>query len=136
MAQTQVSFFQDGVERVRETVGSIESELARVQKSTLKDLRSRRRRLERQWTSSRKDLEKRTRRLRRDLEKNATVKQALELPRWAVHQLEQGVDGVLGVLQIASKSDLERIDRKLTQLGRKLREIDQSKRRTASRRSR
>jgi hypothetical protein len=127
MAQAQVSFFQDGVDRVRETVDSIEHEFARVQKDLQKDLRSRRRRLEKQLNASRRDFEKRRKRIRRDLQKNPTLKQVEDLRKRATDQIEQGVDGVLALFQIASKSDVERIDRKLTQLNRRLRELDSKK---------
>ena len=39
------------------------------------------------------------------------------------------VDRVLGALQIATKNDLDRIDRKLTVLTRKLKELDRGGRR-------
>jgi hypothetical protein len=39
----------------------------------------------------------------------------------------RGVDLVLGALQIASKQDLDRIDRKLGQVSRKLREMERSR---------
>ncbi len=129
MAQ-QVSFFQDGVERVRETVESIEGEFTRVQRDLQKDLRSRRRSLERQLNASRKDLQKRTRRLRRDLGRNPALRQVDDLRKRATDQIEQSVDGVLALFQIASKSDVQRIDRKLTQLNRRLRELNTRKRQT------
>jgi hypothetical protein len=133
MPQAQVSFFQDGVERVRETVDSIEHEISRVQKELQKELRSRRRSLEKQLNASRRDLEKRTKRIRRDFQKNPTLKQVEGLRRRASQQIEQSVDGVLALFQIASKSDVERIDRKITQLNRRLRELDAKKRRAPRR---
>ena len=129
MAQQQVSFFQDGVDRLREAVGSIEDEFERVQK----DLRKRRRSLERQVNTGRRDLERRAKRFQRDLSRNDTVKQVENLRKRAGQQLEQSIDGVLSLLQIASKSDVQRIDRKISQLNKRLREIDGKKKRANGR---
>jgi hypothetical protein len=41
--------------------------------------------------------------------------------------LERGVDAVLGVFQIASKSDLDRIDKKLGQMSRRLKEMERTR---------
>jgi hypothetical protein len=124
-----VSFFQDGVDRVRESVGSLESEFSRVQRDLQKDLSSGRRSLEKKLDTSRKDL---TKRLGKDLRKNPTLQQVGGLRRRATDQIEQGVDGVLALFQIASKADVQRIDRKLTQLNRRLQDLD-TKKRTAPR---
>ena len=129
MAQQQVSFFQDGVDRLREAVGSIEDEFERVQK----DLRKRRRSLEKQVNTGRRDLERRAKRFQRDLSRNDTVKQVENLRKRAGQQLEQSIDGVLSLLQIASKSDVQRIDRKISQLNKRLRELDGKKRRANGR---
>jgi len=120
----QASLLQDGVDRFRTAFGSIEDEIQRVQK----DLRARRRSLEKQLNASRRDLERRTRRLRSDLSKNTTVKQLESLRKNATQQIEQSVDGVLSALQIASKTDVQRIDRKISQLNRKLRALDGKRR--------
>jgi polyhydroxyalkanoate synthesis regulator phasin len=45
----------------------------------------------------------------------------------ATKQYESGVEAFLSALQIASKSDVQRIDRKISQLNRKLREMDRPK---------
>ena len=129
MAQQQVSFFQDGVDRLREAVGSIEDEFERVQK----DLRKRRRSIEKQVNTGRRDLERRAKRFQRDLSRNDTVKQVESLRKRAGQQLEQSIDGVLSLLQIASKSDVQRIDRKISQLNKRLRELDGKKRRANGR---
>ena len=45
----------------------------------------------------------------------------------AERAIERSVDTFLGALQIASKSDLERIDKKLGQVSRKLKEIERAR---------
>ena len=123
------NILREGVDRFREAFGSIEDELERVQK----DLRGRRKSFEKQIDSSRRDFERRSRKLRTELRKNETVKQLEDLRKRATRQIEQSVDGVLAALQIASKSDLERIDRKITQLNKKLKDIDGTKKRANGR---
>ena len=123
----EVSIVQQGVDRFRDAVGSLEDEFQRVQKQ----VRARRKKLEKSLESRRKDIEKRTRKLRRDIERSEPVKRLEALRRDAGKQLEQGVVDVLGALQIASKHDVQRIDRKISQLNKKLKEMERAKRSTA-----
>ena len=133
MAQTTI--LQDGVERVREAFGSIEDEVTRVQKQMRsrrakleKQLASRRKQLNKRLETRRKDFEKRTQKLRSELEKNPAVKRLEALRQEAARQIARGVNDVLSALRIASKSDVQRIDRKISQLNRKLKEMDRAKR--------
>lgn len=119
----QSSIVQEGVDRVRAAFGTLEEEFERVQRR----LRARRRDLEKQLRSGRKDLEKRTRKLRSEVLSSSAVKRIDTLRKDAQRQLEDGVGNLLGVFQIASKSDVERIDRKISQLNRKLREIEEAR---------
>ena len=41
----------------------------------------------------------------------------------AVKQIEQGVSDVLSALQIASRSDLQRVDRKISALSKQVKEM-------------
>ena len=135
MAEQHAHPVQEGIDRFREVFGSVESELERVQK----DLRARRRLLEKRFDAGRKDIEKRldagrkdfgkrARKARRELRKNPAFKRLDNLRRVATRQLEQGAESLLSALQIASRSDVERIDRKLNQLGRKLKELERTRR--------
>ena len=122
------SFVQDGVDRFNDAVRSLDAEFQRVQKQ----LRSRRRSFEKRITGGRRDFERRTRkqvkRLRTELRKNPVVKRAQSLQDDVSRQIEDSVDRLLGVLQIASKNDFERLDRKLSQLNRKLKELERARR--------
>ena len=122
MAQ-QASIVQEGVDRVRAAFGSLEDEFERVQRQ----LRARRRNLERQLRSGRKDLEKRTRKLRSEVLGSTALKRLATLREDVQQQVEDRVDGLLRVLQVATRTDVERIDRKLSQLSRKLREIEEAR---------
>ncbi len=124
----QVSFVQEGVDRFNAAIERIDEARLRLQKQ----LRTQRKSFEKQITSGRRDFEKRTRkqvkRLRTELRRYPLVKRAEQLQVDARQQIEEGVDRVLGVFQIASKSDLVRIDRKLDRISRKLKDIEQPRR--------
>ena len=131
----QESIVQEGIHRFRGAFDSIEEGVERVQK----DLKARRRLIEKRvdagrkdvekrFDAGRKDIDKRARKLRKDLRKDPRVKKLEGWRREATRQLEQGFDGILSALQIASKGDVQRIDRKLTQLNRKLKEIERARR--------
>lgn len=107
------SVVEDGIARVRAAVGSVDREWKQVQKRAAQ----RRRSLER-------EAEKRIERLAAQLQRSPLVERAQALRESAQQQIEAGVETVLGALQIASKSDLQRIDRKLSQLVKKLREME------------
>ncbi len=105
----------------------IDEEVQRVQK----ELRTRRRRIEKQITSGRKSFEKQTRKqvkqLRGDLSRNSVVREIERARDEAARQLEGAFEAVLGAFQIATKGDVERIDRKLTKLNKKLKDIDRAR---------
>lgn len=129
MAQ-QASLVQEGVDRFREAFDSLEFD--RVQKQ----LAQRRKRFEKQLASNRRAWEKRTRkqvkRLRTEIRKNSLVKRLQSLQKDATAQVESRVDQVLSALRIASKRDMDRIDRRLGQIQRKLRDLEQSRSRKAN----
>jgi hypothetical protein len=128
MAQ-QTNFVQGGVDRVRETVSSIESDLEKVQKRMRREFRTRSRSIEKQVATRRRRIERQTerrvKRLQTTLKKNPYVKRAQGVVDDATKQFERGVDSVLEVLNVASRRDLNRIDRKLNQINRKLSGIEQ-----------
>jgi hypothetical protein len=56
------------------------------------------------------------------------VKRLETIRKDATKQFEQGVSTVLNRLQIASKSDLDRIDRKISLINKQMKEIGRRKR--------
>ena len=64
----------------------------------------------------------------KQLRANSLVKRVQALPKNATRQIESGVDGLLSALRIASKADLQRIDRRLGQISRKLKDIERNRR--------
>ena len=128
----QTNFVQDGVDRVRGAFENLDDEFQRVQKQ----IQTRRKSIEKRLDTQRKDLEKRTRkevkRIQKGLRKYPVVKRAESIADDASRQLEQGVDRILATFQIASRHDLDRIDRKLGKINRKLREIEKAGKTTGS----
>ena len=109
----QTSFVAESIDRVQEAFQSVGDEFERLQG---------------QFDDRRKDFggqtQKRVKELQRDLRKQPLFKRAEAIRRDASKQITQGIDGILSTLQIASTSDMSKIDRKLTTLGKKIKEIE------------
>ena len=116
----QASVVQDGVEQVREAVRVVDQGFRRIQKQ----VETRRRRLAKELTSRRRVIERRAQqelgRIQKQLQKQPIVKRAEAFRVDATERLERGVSSFLDALPIATKGDVERIDRKVDALGRKL----------------
>jgi len=122
----QANVVQDGVDQVREAVRRVDQGFRRIQKQ----VETRRRRLAKEVTSRRHLLEKRAQRelgrIQKQLQKQPIVKRAEAFRADASERIERGVSTFLDVLPIATKSDVERIDRKVSALGRKLKEMEKA----------
>lgn len=122
----QASVVQDSVDQVRQAVRRVDQGFRRIQKQ----VETRRRRLAKEVTSRRHLLEKRAQRelgrIQKQLQKQPIVKRAEALRADASERIERGVSTFLDVLPIATKSDVERIDRKVSALGRKLKEMERA----------
>ncbi len=94
------------------TVENIERELGKLQKQLL----SGRRELEKRIEKGRKQLVS-------DVQKNPAFKRAVALRKDAEKQIETGVENMLSAFQIASKRDVDRIDRRLKTINKKLTDI-------------
>jgi hypothetical protein len=123
----QTSFVREGFGRVSSAFERLDEEFQRVQR----EIQKRRKTFERQLASGRRDIERRTRRqvqrLRTELRRLPLARRVERLRAGAERAFDRGVDTFLGALQIASKNDLERIDRKLGQMSRKLKEIERTR---------
>jgi len=110
--------------RINEAVQFIDDEFQRVQK----ELSARRKSLEKEFATRRKTVERRTRkelkRIQSELKKNPIVKRADAVRKDVTKQVETRVDSLLGLMQIASRSDVQRINKKLTTLNRRLKTIE------------
>ncbi len=118
--------------RIDEAVQFFDDEFQRIQK----ELSARRKSLEREFTSKRKTVEKRTRkelkRIQSELKKNPIVKRADAVRKDVTKQVETRVDTLLARMQIASRSDMQRINKTLTALNRRLKAIEDSRKTNGS----
>ncbi len=118
--------------RINEAVRFFDDEFQRIQK----ELSARRKSLGKEFATKRKIVEKRTRkelkRIQSELKKNPIVKRAGAVRKDVTKQVETRVDALLGLMQVASKSDVQRIDKKLTLLNRRLKAIESSRKTNGS----
>ncbi|NNL65041.1 MAG: hypothetical protein HKP30_02245 [Myxococcales bacterium] len=130
MAQAQ-SLVDQGVDRVQDALKSADKEFQKIQRQ----VKTQRRTIERRVENQRKNIEKTAKKQIKTFEKTAQkqietirkndlVKRLEELRGDVQEQLEAGVEQVLSVLQIASKSDIQRVDRKLNRISKKLKELE------------
>lgn len=125
MAQS-ANLVQGGFDRLQSAVDQLDRQVRKVQK----DLRSRARDVEKRFDRERKRFEARARRgadrARAELRGTPVIQRADAFRKDVSKRLERGVEDVLGTLGVASQADLRRIDRKLGQLNRKLRELEKA----------
>ena len=112
--------------RINEAVQFVDDEFQRIQK----ELKARRKSVEREFATKRKTVEKRTRkelrRIQTELKKNPIVKRADEVRKDVGKRVETRVEALLGLMQVAAKSDMQRLNKKLTALNRRLKAIEDS----------
>jgi hypothetical protein len=125
MAQ-QASVVRDGVDQLRTAVRRFDRQFRKIQRQ----VETRRKQLGREVVTRRKAIEKRAQRelarFQRELQRRPLVKRAESIRADATRQIERGVASFLGVLPIATRGELERIDKKLAGLSRKLRELEKA----------
>jgi hypothetical protein len=94
----------------------------------LKDMERDWKRLQRRADQGRKQFEQRAqkqvKRIQAELRKSPLVKRAEELRKDAGVRIETQIESLFGLLRIASASEVSRLERKVDQLNRKLRELE------------
>jgi len=109
----QANIIQDGLDRFETVVKSVERDFRRLQK---------------QADRRRKELEKRAgrqvKRLQTELRNNPLLRRADTLRADAGRVVEERVESLLGTLRIASHAEVERLERKVGQLSRKVRQLE------------
>jgi polyhydroxyalkanoate synthesis regulator phasin len=116
----QANLIQDGIDRVQSAFQSLDKEYRRLQKTADK----RRKEFE-------KRAEKQIRRFQSELRKSPIVKRAEgvrakvgEASGEARQKLTDRLETVLGAMQIATRTEIEKLDRKLALLNKKVRELE------------
>ena len=109
----QPSVIQEGIDRIEDARRSFEKRYKKIQKQADK----RRRELE-------KTAEQRGRQIRDDISNNPIVKRVDGLREGASQRIEEQVEQVLSTFRIATQGEIERLERKVAQLSRKVRELE------------
>lgn len=131
MAQV-TNIFEEGAERLESTVRSLEKDWKRIQKRA----ETRRRELEKRAEKEvkrlrtefrRSPLGKRVERMRKEVRKSGTFKRVESAGKDAQNALQGQVDGLLEVFRIAPRSEVRRLERKVSQLTRKVNELEKGR---------
>ena len=109
----EANFIEEGIDRIENTFKSIEKDFKRLQKRADR----RRRQFERQ-------AEKRVKQIQTDFRKNRVVKRAEDLRGDAMKAIDAQVDSLLANLRIASQAEVLKLERKVAQLNKKVRELE------------
>ncbi len=112
---TQQGFVGESIDRIQNAMESAQSEIQKFQK----DVEKRRKKFE-------KRAEKEMKRIQKDIRKSDAVKRATQLQKDVATQIETSVETLLGGLQIASRRDVAKLDRKLNKINRKLNALDKA----------
>jgi phage shock protein A len=117
------SFIQEGVGRVQSALKSLDKEYRRVQKQADARLRRVEKRAERQIKRLRAGLQ------RSPLAKRAEdVRRRVEEARSEAQSMFEGrLEAMLGTLKIATRTEIEKLERKVALLNRKLNELEGAK---------
>lgn len=143
MAETNL--VEDGIDRLQSAFQSVEDEFERVQKRVdrgrkgfekrvregRKDFEKNTRKFQQRVEGRRRDFEKQTEKrvksVRDELRKYSLFQRLEELADEASGRIENGVESLLGGLQIATRSDLKKLDKKLNTISRKLKSLEKER---------
>lgn len=106
------NILDEGLGRLHKAVGSVEDEIERLQG---------------EFRERQHSFEKRAEKLRDEIRESDALKRLEELRVQVTQRLEEKLGDLLSTLRIASKDDVRRIDRRLRQLNRKLKNLDGSR---------
>jgi hypothetical protein len=133
---TQTNIIEDGFERIQGAVENVNEEFQSIQKRITKQRntfeKDARKRVKKFQADARKnDLVKRAEKFQKTVEKDVrksdAFKNAQKFQKTANTRIEKAIDGVLSVFQIASSSDIAKLDRKLGQINRKLKVLEKAR---------
>ena len=124
MAQANV--LEQGFDRFQATFRDVDRQVQRVRR----ELGKRRRTIERGLKRRRTDLEKRaTRQLRRvhsELRRNSTYRRAETLQAETRERIDRQIDQVLSSIPVASKSEVEGLEKRIARLTRRVRDLEKT----------
>ena len=122
----QASVFEQGLDRFQATIKDLDREVQRARR----ELGRRRRGIEKELRSRRQTLERRAekqiRRLRTELRRYPAYKRAEAFQSDARKRVEGGIDQIMDLIPVASKNEVETLERKIARLSRRVRELEKS----------
>ncbi len=124
MAQANV--IEQGFDRFQATFRDVDRQVQRVRR----ELGKRRRTIERGLKRRRTDLEKRAtrqlRRVRSELRRNSTYRRAETLQAETRERIDRQIDQVLSSIPVASKSEVEGLEKRIARLTRRVRDLEKT----------
>ena len=124
MAQANV--LEQGFDRFQATFRDVDRQVQRVRR----ELGKRRRTIERGLKRRRTDLEKRAtrqlRRVRSELRRNSTYRRAETLQAETRERIDRQIDQVLSSIPVASKSEVEGLEKRIARLTRRVRDLEKT----------
>jgi chromosome segregation ATPase len=126
----RTNFVEDGMERVQAAYQSVESEIQKIQKQIDEQRQDLTKRTEKELKRIGKELRgssyvkpyvKRAQSLRNDV-----TKQLQSRNKAFEKRVETGVSTLLGSLNLASRSEVEKLEKKLNRMNKKLNALDKS----------
>lgn len=109
--EQRANFIDEGIDRVQEAWSSVEDEFGKLQKN----LEKRRKRFER-------ETEKRV----KQFEKTPFGKRVVSLREDAQKQFESNLESFLGLIPLASRAELKRLERRVSSLTRKVNALEKA----------
>ena len=113
----EANFVGDTIDRIEDAVRSVSGEIERLQDQAEKGRKK--------WEEQ---TQKRIEQFGEDLRNTPLGKRTVDLGRDATRQAEAGIQTLLETLSIASVTELQKVNRKLDKIGRRLKKLeDQAK---------
>ncbi len=109
--EQRANFIDEGIDRVQEAWTSVEDEFDKLQKN---------------FEKRRKRFEKQTEKRVKKFEKTPFGKRVVSFREDAQKQIETNVESILGLFPVASRADVKRLERKITQLTRKVNALEKA----------
>ncbi len=109
--EQRANFIDEGIDRVQEAWTSVEDEFDKLQKN---------------FEKRRKRFEKQTEKSVKKFERTPFGKRVVSFREDAQKQIESNVESFLGLFPVASRADVKRLERKITQLTRKVTALEKT----------
>ena len=115
-AAARKNIIDESIDQIRETVDNVNSEFEKLQKRARKNVKQ----LETRYQRNAKKAQTRFNKL-------PAVKRVEKIRKDVRKQVDSNVDRFMSMLPVATDSDIKKINRKLNQINRKLKELENAK---------